>query len=77
MFNHARKLWCALALAAAPVFAQQQAELPPLIKIIVPFAAGATTDGLARATATELAARLGRTVIVENSMFPTRARPWP
>jgi tripartite-type tricarboxylate transporter receptor subunit TctC len=44
----------------------QQAPLPPLIKIIVPFAAGASTDAAARAVATELSKRLGSTVVVEN-----------
>jgi tripartite-type tricarboxylate transporter receptor subunit TctC len=52
-------------LAAWPVLAQQPA-VPPLIKIVVPFAAGGSTDVMARAVARELGPRLGTTVIVEN-----------
>jgi len=37
-----------------------------LIKIVVPFAAGASTDAAARAVATELGKRTGSNVIVEN-----------
>ena len=44
----------------------QQTPLPPLIKIIVPFAAGASTDVAARAVAAELAKRTGGNVIVDN-----------
>lgn len=44
----------------------QPAPLPPLIKIIVPFAAGASTDAAARAVASELAKRTGSKVIVDN-----------
>jgi tripartite-type tricarboxylate transporter receptor subunit TctC len=61
---------CALAaLLLAPLAqfaAAQPAALPPLIKIIVPFAAGASTDAAARALAGELAKRTGSNVIVEN-----------
>ena len=45
-----------LTLPAAPATAQTQ-PLPGLIKIVVPFAAGASTDLAARAVATELADR--------------------
>ena len=44
----------------------QQTALPPLIKIIVPCAAGASTDAAARAVASELAKRTGSNVIVDN-----------
>ena len=44
----------------------QQAALSSLIKIIVPFAAGANTDAAGRAVASEPAKRVGNTVIVEN-----------
>lgn len=44
----------------------QQPQLPALIKIIVPFAAGASTDAAARAVAAELAKRTGGNVIVDN-----------
>src|SRR5262245_43172289 len=36
------------------------------IQIIVPFAPGASADGIGRILATELASRLGRPVVVEN-----------
>jgi tripartite-type tricarboxylate transporter receptor subunit TctC len=58
------------ALFSAFVFSTaavaQQAAIPPLIKIIVPFAPGASTDVIARALAVRLGPRLGTTVIVEN-----------
>jgi tripartite-type tricarboxylate transporter receptor subunit TctC len=44
----------------------QQPPLPALIKIIVPFAAGASTDAAARAVAAELSKRTGSNVIVDN-----------
>ncbi len=50
---------------AAASFAQQP-SVPPLIRIVVPFAAGASNDLIARAVAKQLAPRLGTTVIVEN-----------
>lgn len=51
-------------LAVAPVSRAQQ--LPPLIRMVVPFAPGASTDVAARAVANQLRARLGVNVIVEN-----------
>ncbi len=63
-----KTLKAALALStllAVSAFAQQPA-LPPLIKIIVPFAAGASTDAAARAVAAELSKRTGSNVIVDN-----------
>jgi tripartite-type tricarboxylate transporter receptor subunit TctC len=36
------------------------------VQLIVPFAPGASADGIARALASELGARLGRTVVIEN-----------
>lgn len=56
-------LWmCALTAHVSA----QQTPLPPTIKIIVPFAAGASTDAAARAVATELSKRTGSNVIVDN-----------
>src|SRR6478752_4529905 len=54
----------ALALAASPASAQSYPTKP--IKIIVPFAAGGTTDLLARAVGAELQKSLGQSVIVDN-----------
>jgi len=52
--------------ALAAHVSAQQTPLPPTIKIIVPFAAGASTDAAARAVATELSKRTGSNVIVDN-----------
>ena len=58
-------LWAALSLAASvPVAAQT--PMPKLIKLVVPFSAGASNDVVARAIAVPLAERLQVTVIVEN-----------
>jgi tripartite-type tricarboxylate transporter receptor subunit TctC len=67
MRNMFRTLFFSLALLAMGSTAgAQQVPLPPLIRIIVPFAAGASTDVAARAVASELAKRVGSNVIVEN-----------
>jgi tripartite-type tricarboxylate transporter receptor subunit TctC len=55
----------AMSLLASAVGAQQ-AAMPPLIRMIVPFAAGGSTDVMARSLARELEPRLGTKVIVEN-----------
>ena len=49
----------------APLALSQTVAIPPVIKIIVPFASGSTTDLVARGTAAQLATRLGNTVVVE------------
>ena len=55
---------CGLMLASAAM--AQPVTIPPLVKIVVPFAAGASTDIIARSVAVRLGARLGTNVIVEN-----------
>jgi len=55
-----------LLALAAPVSRAQQAPVPPLVRIVVPAAPGASTDLFARAIAPQLAAKLGTNVIVEN-----------
>ncbi|MEC3764496.1 MULTISPECIES: tripartite tricarboxylate transporter substrate-binding protein [Cupriavidus] len=61
----------AAAMAASPLPAtaappDHAATVPPLMRIVVPFSAGASNDVIARAIAPALAKRLGNTVIVEN-----------
>ncbi len=66
MFKLFSALASALALAAtSPIAVAQQVTIPPLIKIIVPFASGSTTDLVARTMAVQLATRLGTNVVVE------------
>lgn len=52
-------------LTALPAFAQSYPARP--IRIIVPFAPGASSDATARALAQELGARVGQSVVVENN----------
>ncbi len=52
-------------LSVSPALAQE-APLPKMIKIIVPFSPGASNDLFGRALAQRMSARLGTTVIVEN-----------
>src|SRR5262245_44264290 len=58
-----RMLILAMLLLSAPAFAQTSQKA---IQLIVPFAPGASADGIARVIAPELGARLGRTVVIEN-----------
>lgn len=65
------RVFAALALSTAVCFgaagaalAQEYPSKP--IRIIVPFAAGAQSDGLARLMGGELAKRLGQPVVIEN-----------
>jgi len=44
----------------------QPVPLPAVIRLVVPFGPGSTTDVVARKTAAQLATRLGNTVVVEN-----------
>lgn len=58
---------CAVTLGHAPVHAQQSAAYPSKsIKLIVPFAAGGSSDIVARLMAEALQRELGQTVFVEN-----------
>jgi tripartite-type tricarboxylate transporter receptor subunit TctC len=65
-----RRLLAGLALAAAgalPLAAQAQANWPAKpVRIVGPFAAGGTTDILARAVAQELTRSFGQSFVVEN-----------
>ena len=56
-----------LFMAMAPAHAQPAADWPPkLIKMVVPFAAGGSTDLLARQIAQELGERVKTSVVVDN-----------
>ena len=56
-----------LALAGfAPGSLAQQENLPPLIRVIIPFGTGTSPDVLGRVTASQLGTRLGVTTVVEN-----------
>lgn len=61
---HRRRLLLAsLAPLAAPALAQ---DLPRSIRLIVPFAPGASSDTIARIVAAKLAEPLGTSIVVEN-----------
>lgn len=67
VFNPFKQLMFGIALMfAATASAQQTTQIPPLIRIIVPFLPGASTDIIARRLAPLLAARLETNIIVEN-----------
>src|SRR5215831_11944299 len=57
--------WILLLALLLPAAASAQNQKP--IRIIVPFAPGASADGIARAIANGLSERSGKTVVVENS----------
>src|SRR5499426_670154 len=54
----------ALALSAAPAFAQSYPSKP--IKMIVPYTPGSPVDVLARVTTQQAGARLGQTIVIDN-----------
>jgi len=61
-----RLFMCALALAVSvPVCAQSGYPTRP-IRVVVPFAAGSTTDIIARAISDRMAQALGQPLLVEN-----------
>ena len=54
-------------LALSPLMVAAQAAYPnKLIRVIVPFAAGSTTDIIARAIADKMGASMGQTLVIEN-----------
>lgn len=55
---------CAFALAPLPSHAQDWPSRP--IRMIVPFAAGGTTDLIGRLVGTEMSKRLGQPIVVDN-----------
>jgi tripartite-type tricarboxylate transporter receptor subunit TctC len=57
-----------LVLAMLCLGSQAQAQSQKPVRIIVPFAPGASADGIARAIAVDLGTRMGRTVVVENTV---------
>lgn len=59
---------CALGVAVAPLVSQAQEPAWPTkpIKAVVPFAAGAATDTVARTVLERLSKQLGQPIIVEN-----------
>lgn len=61
---HVLLLACLLSLI--PVSGVAQETLPKLVRIVVPFTAGASNDAIARIVAVPLAKRLETTVVVEN-----------
>ena len=58
--------WMTLSLAVAPLHAAMAAYPDHPITIIVPYAAGASTDSLARIVGKTMSEELGQTVVVEN-----------
>ena len=63
-FGFAASLLLVLTVWAPPVGAQTYPDRP--IRVIVPIAAGSVTDVIMRATAAELAPRLGQSFVIEN-----------
>ena len=65
-------VFCAAATLGLPASAQDsstssgQAAIPKLVRIVVPFSAGASNDAIARAIAPPLSKRIGSSFIVEN-----------
>ncbi|MHA7601635.1 tripartite tricarboxylate transporter substrate binding protein BugE [Alicycliphilus sp. T452] len=66
LYRGARALLCSLALAAGSAALAQAAYPAKPIRLIVPFAAGGTTDIIARVVADPLGRELGHPVVVDN-----------
>jgi tripartite-type tricarboxylate transporter receptor subunit TctC len=65
IFRRTALACCITVLAALPAAAQNGYPNKP-IRVIVPFAAGSTTDIIARAIADKMGASLGQTLVVDN-----------
>ncbi|MBX3635021.1 MAG: tripartite tricarboxylate transporter substrate binding protein [Rubrivivax sp.] len=62
-----RSFACALAAALLPLAAAAQGGYPTKpIRVVVPFAAGSTTDIIARAIADRMAASMGQQLVIDN-----------
>lgn len=79
-----RRFMLALVLAAPFAAAQAQAYPTQPVTLVVPFAAGSGTDGVARTVGQKLAERLGQPVVVDNrpganaqvaAQFVAKAKP--
>src|SRR5450432_394271 len=67
MAARSRTVLCAAALALCAPSAPARAEYPDRpIRVIVPIAAGSVTDVIMRAMASDLGARLGQQLVIEN-----------
>jgi len=64
MFLRALLVCFSLVFAAAPAWAQAYPDRP--IRVVVPFAAGGSTDILARVVTQSMSKRLGQPLVVEN-----------
>ena len=77
-----RRSFLAATLALLPLAAAAQAGYPNKpIRVIVPFAAGSTTDIIARAISDKMSASLGQQLVVENNgaapAAPSASSWWP
>ena len=63
-------------LALSPLMVAAQAAYPNKpIRVIVPFAAGSTTDIIARAIADKMGVSMGQTLVIENNR--RQRHDWP
>ncbi len=66
LFSSLRLVAASALVMLSPLAFSQNAPIPPMIKMIVPFTPGASNDVFARALSEQLSGKLGVTVIVEN-----------